>query len=157
MLTSIKRQSPFGSVVFCDDIRQEVGNKLSLMGVYFGDLYFPTPFPNSLPKLCASISYMERPGESTEPVKIILLGPTSDEDGPLFENDLPMDEVRAIKMPTDPEADDPFCFAQINISIASLLIKKEGRITVWAVRGDMKLRLGSLLIGYSDTMPGVAA
>jgi hypothetical protein len=38
--------------LFCDDVRNEVGNKLSLMGVYGQDLLLPE-LPATLPKLCA--------------------------------------------------------------------------------------------------------
>ena len=38
--------------LFCDDVRNEVGNKLSLMGVYGQDLLLPE-LPAMLPKLCA--------------------------------------------------------------------------------------------------------
>lgn len=37
--------------IFCDDIRQEMGNKLSIMGVYGGQLLVPQ-MPFVLPKLC---------------------------------------------------------------------------------------------------------
>lgn len=36
---------------FCDDVRQEVGNKLTLVGCYGADLQVPS-FPTVLPKLC---------------------------------------------------------------------------------------------------------
>jgi hypothetical protein len=39
---------------YCDDIRQEVGNKFSLIGCYAADLIVPS-FPAVLPKLCAHI------------------------------------------------------------------------------------------------------
>src|ERR1700743_2371862 len=42
-------------VQFCDDIRAEVGNKTSLMGIYGGDMMVPS-FPAIVPKLCAHIS-----------------------------------------------------------------------------------------------------
>jgi hypothetical protein len=38
-------------VVYCDDIRQEAGNKRSFMGVYQADLFVPT-IPIVLPRLC---------------------------------------------------------------------------------------------------------
>ncbi len=40
------------NVVYCDDVRQETGNKLSLMGLYQADLVVPA-MPTKLPKLCA--------------------------------------------------------------------------------------------------------
>ena len=46
---------------FCDDVRQEIGNKFSLMGCYGTDLYVPS-FPMTLPKLCAFV-YVRTPRE----------------------------------------------------------------------------------------------
>lgn len=40
--------------LFCDDIRHEVGGKLSFIGVYSGGLFVPA-FPVTLPKLCLSV------------------------------------------------------------------------------------------------------
>lgn len=37
--------------VICDDVRKEVGNKLSYMGIYSGSIVV-TQFPARLPKLC---------------------------------------------------------------------------------------------------------
>ena len=50
---------------FCDDVRQEIGNKFSLMGCYGTDLYVPK-FPFTLPKLCVFVHVRtprERPFE----------------------------------------------------------------------------------------------
>ena len=41
-------------VIFCDDIREEVGNKLSVMGVYSADLTVPV-LPIVLNKLCVVV------------------------------------------------------------------------------------------------------
>ena len=41
--------------IFCDDIRHEVGGKLSYIGVYSGQMFVPS-FPITLPKLCLSMS-----------------------------------------------------------------------------------------------------
>lgn len=40
-------------VIYCDDIREEVGNKSSYMGVYSSELTVPTPI--LLQKLCISV------------------------------------------------------------------------------------------------------
>jgi hypothetical protein len=43
--------------LFCDDIRQELGNKFSLMGVYGSDLIFPVEPQNFLlPKFAAFVT-----------------------------------------------------------------------------------------------------
>lgn len=53
---------PFLWVTFCDDIRQEVGNKLSYLGVYGPTLIVPS-FPTTLLKLCCAFS-VRMPSES---------------------------------------------------------------------------------------------
>lgn len=60
--------APFLYGVYCDDIRQEVGNKLTLVGIYSGgELIFHIPFPAVIPKLCVSSTFVyqtnERPRE----------------------------------------------------------------------------------------------
>jgi hypothetical protein len=76
-------------VIYCDDIRQEVGNKLSYMGVYSGELNIQTA-PVVLPKLCISIkaiSDMQDPFEAleirvlrvkgTEEIELLSTGPAT--------------------------------------------------------------------------------
>jgi len=43
--------SRYLNAAYCDDVRAEVGNKYSLMGVYQADLLVPA-FPALLPRLC---------------------------------------------------------------------------------------------------------
>jgi hypothetical protein len=38
-------------IILCDDIRREVGNKFSLMGIYNYDVILPS-MPHTFPKLC---------------------------------------------------------------------------------------------------------
>lgn len=44
---------PYGTTVFCDDIRHEIGNKLTLVGCYTGVITFPNKAPSTLPTLGA--------------------------------------------------------------------------------------------------------
>lgn len=54
---------PNFSVLFCDDIRHEVGGKISLMGIYGTHLLLPA-LPSNLSKLSVHFS-IEIPNEST--------------------------------------------------------------------------------------------
>jgi hypothetical protein len=45
----------FMETIFCDDVRTEIGHKLSYMGVY-GSNVLLREFPATLPKLCAVMS-----------------------------------------------------------------------------------------------------
>ncbi len=57
---------------FCDDVRQEAGNKLSFMGIYHGVLYVPK-FPTSLAKLCFVMSVRTPMEEAFKELKFRLL------------------------------------------------------------------------------------
>lgn len=46
----------YATCIFCDDIRMEVGNKISLIGVYGGVLQVPS-IPALLPKLCIQTNF----------------------------------------------------------------------------------------------------
>jgi len=48
-------QGRYGHVVFCDDVRQEIGDKLTIVGTYVGELTIFGTFPAVLPKLCAVV------------------------------------------------------------------------------------------------------
>lgn len=42
--------TPYGTVIFCDDIREEVGSKTTLVGCYGADIVIGGDLPVSLPK-----------------------------------------------------------------------------------------------------------
>jgi hypothetical protein len=50
-----QNELPVAYTLFCDDLRQEVGNKVSYMGVYQGMMYVQA-FPTVLAKLCAAVT-----------------------------------------------------------------------------------------------------
>ncbi len=54
---------------FCDDIRLEVGHKITLVGMYSGQLLVPT-FPAILPKLCI-VAFCASPIET--PLKSLII------------------------------------------------------------------------------------
>jgi hypothetical protein len=61
--------------VFCDDVRQEVGNKISLMGVYAGDIIFPSAPPVTYPRLSIVLWVVSDPGDMPEKVTVTVLAP----------------------------------------------------------------------------------
>lgn len=55
---------------YCDDVRNEVGNKVSLMGCYTSELYL-NPFPQVLKKLCCSYTLECSNGIRPQNIKVI--------------------------------------------------------------------------------------
>jgi hypothetical protein len=49
-------QGQFSYALFCDDVRFELGNKPSYMGLYGGEMLLPG-FPTVLPKLCCIVTF----------------------------------------------------------------------------------------------------
>lgn len=64
--------TPFLSTTFCDDVRQEVGGKQSLIGVYNGVMFVPQ-FPATLPKLWLVAAYTTPRSKLPKRLKIRVL------------------------------------------------------------------------------------
>lgn len=52
-----KLNAPYLHVVYCDDVRSEIGGKITLVGIYNSDLQVPTA-PVALPKLCVVSTFV---------------------------------------------------------------------------------------------------
>lgn len=76
--------------LFCDDIRHEIGGKLSYIGVYSGGLFVPA-FPVTLPKLCLSVRIVT---PASEPLRTLILRVLKDEEN-LQELTLDEDQLAA--------------------------------------------------------------
>lgn len=57
---------------FCDDIRIEIGNKLSMMGIYQGYMMVPC-FPFDLPRLCVGMKAVASEGTEFQTIKFVLM------------------------------------------------------------------------------------
>lgn len=87
---------------FCDDIRQEVGNKLSFMGMYQGVMFVPA-FPAELQKLCISFSVSTLADDPFKSLSFIVLR----NDEKIVEHELPPEA-----MPQ--QGPDEYEFQQLN-------------------------------------------
>lgn len=58
--------------LFCDDIRHEVGGKLSFIGVYSGGMFVQS-FPVTLPKLCLMVKTVTPADEPLRSLKLRVL------------------------------------------------------------------------------------
>ena len=149
-MKSIAQETPFGSTIFCDDIRHELGGKVSYIGIYSGSINFSRPFPATLAKFGFAIRYSERPGESTEDVTIGIYLPGDPEDAPSTKFDLPIQEMRS--QSPDPKVlkttEDPVATMIFHVVMENLSHKEKGRIKVRAYRGELEVRLGTLFVQY---------
>jgi len=82
-------------VLFCDDVRQEVGNKTSYMGVYPANIAFPPNPPADaqflLPRLCIAIWITMEISDNLERARIKISSPPGDT--PLFNHEIPREQI----------------------------------------------------------------
>lgn len=136
-----------GTTIFCDDIREEVSGKSTLVGVYKGVMLLHTrELPVTLPKLCFFIIYPEPPDPSYDKLELKIFAPGEKE--PVCTADVAMNKARlAVPLPMPEIGGDPN-FHQLSLAIilSPFKISEFGRINVRAYRDEEELKLGSLLV-----------
>jgi hypothetical protein len=150
-----------GHTVFCDDIRFEVGGKVSLIGVYQAVMFVQGEFPITLPKFGLSVRYIEKIGACSDEVKLRVFLPGDAEDAPTIDGVIPMEEIRQaaaedrlVSTVGNEDARPPVEYVHVgsNILISPLVLKQPGVIRVRAFCGDNEIKLGTL--GIRKTPPG---
>ncbi|MBU9598150.1 hypothetical protein LGN04_29190 [Burkholderia multivorans] len=140
--------SRFAIANFFDDIRLELGGKISLMGIYQSDLLVPNN-PTVIPKLCCKITVTT---SLDQPFRAASFRVRSDETV-LVEQVLPSDVLeglaKQVRDNEDPE--DPFQRISLigHLIITPLLVDKSFTIKAEAVVDGEVLPAGRLKIGFA--------
>lgn len=92
-----KNEDRFVTAIFCDDIRQEIGNKLSYMGCYQGELFVPMA-PIALPKLCVFASVWT---SKEKPFKSLTIRVVQDDKTELARIEIPEEGIKEASQITD--------------------------------------------------------
>lgn len=124
------------NAIYCDDVRQEIGGKISLMGIYGTDMVFPS-FPAALHKIHAHVTlkfpYGKQPKHSL--IVRLLMDDTSLSELAVDEHTL----QNAPVPPPDPDIpdDDRFLLMTIVLIVAPFEVAAPGRLKLRAlVDGD---------------------
>lgn len=145
---------PSGNTIFCDDIRYEIGNKRSLIGIYSTHMFL-NEIPCTINKLCASVYFREEP-DSPHATDIRVLHDSimdgrdiKDARDDSFDNEV-LIERRFMEVPISAIKDKgeffSFRFCVLDFTMTNLIITKPCRIKVRAYQEDLEIRLGSLII-----------
>jgi hypothetical protein len=137
---------PYGTTIFCDDIRDETTGKKTYVGVYPQDMVVSGPFPALIPQFALAVTYLEPLSMEISPVTIKIFVPSEDGKGQLAaEIDLPLSrESEQYNKDHDPLAQ--FRATLMAFKISPLVVVKEGYIKVRAYFGEEEIRLGSMRI-----------
>ena len=65
--------------IFCDDVRFEVGNKFSFIGVFGPDIGIPIKFPAILPKLAIVVWTLTDPDDIPDSIQVTVILPDGNE------------------------------------------------------------------------------
>lgn len=131
--------------VFCDDVRQEVGNKLSLMGMYMGDIVLPVAppvgMPAILPKFAICVWLLCDWGDNPERITVRVYAP------PGRTEITKMEAAQGQIAPPAPLFDDPTKLSLTTLlPIFNFAIFDEGEIEVTVETEQGTLRAGRLQV-----------
>jgi hypothetical protein len=141
----------WGCSLFADDIRQEIGGKQSLIGIYGGEMLFDNPFPILIPKFVVFVKFFEKKGVFQEDLILRITGPDS---SVVFESTIPRSALdNAPTMPTlQAETDEPLINqVSVPITFSPFALSEPGYVSVRMHCGDHVTRLGRLMVRQQDS------
>jgi hypothetical protein len=126
--------------VFCDDVREEVGNKISLMGVYGADIKFRAKPPVTYPRLGVVVWTTADVKDFPKKLTIRVLAQPGNVVVFSADIDTPVDDEQ--------RSGDNIARLQTAIGVTPLNIKAAGFIEVEVDTGTEKIKAGQLSIEF---------
>jgi hypothetical protein len=152
-MITIDTPDAWGYTLFCDDIREEVGDKLTYVGTYAGRITHDK-FPFVLPKIALGIVYYQRCNKVVLPIRYWIFLPGDTEKPSLVQGHPPDKSQDLIKEAAVLAArlgtNAAFTTTHSQLSLVDVPIREPGLIRVRAVRGDKLIRLGTLEIALAS-------
>ena len=137
----------FGYSIFCDDIRYEMGGKVSFIGVYTGVMLLSQAYPQVLPKLCIRATLVASAANPPKNVSILLYLP-HDSENPATSAELPIQGFEPLR-PKDIPEDGSEKKLQVSFEfvLSPFEVTKPGYIRLRAIADGEEVKLGSLAVG----------
>lgn len=132
----------FAYSIFCDDIRYEVNNKTSFIGIIGNLMYIPS-FPAVLPKLCVSVTAST---PHSQPFKSLHVTATLGETV-LFDVDLDEGQLEQMHVQAANQIDDAKgLYAQAMFVLSPLHIQEPGKIKISVIADGVDLESNGMQI-----------
>ena len=134
-------------VIYCDDIRMEVGEKMSLMGIYQGELILGT-LPAKLPKICALVKVTTSINKPFKYLKIRLFQGENVLSNFSVPNEVFQDQEHIISDPSfeDEDTSDHEILFQIAFTAAPLVVEESCELVVRATTEEGEIKGNRLKI-----------
>lgn len=143
---------PYGTTIFCDDIRHETNGKITLVGCYTAEMNFSGPPPGLLPSFSALVNIRIPKSVHFETIKVRVLKEESSESTEIFgaEVKIPSEEREKALKGGDAESTEEKILSMIfPLQWSSLPINASGFIKVRARLDDGgEIRLGALKVNF---------
>lgn len=127
-----KNADRFVHAIFCDDIRQETGNKVSFMGCYQGELFVPL-MPLALPKLCVYVTISTL---VARPLKALTIR-VDQRETKLVTIEIPSEDLARLAPPPQEDATRILVNAIVILSPFAITEPSEIRVVVITEDGEM--------------------
>ena len=138
--------------IHCDDVRQEAGGKMSLMGIYQSDLLVPEQ-QTVLPKLCFVITALTTPDRPFSNLAVRVAA----KDKIVLAQELPRDVLdqinKNIAANADPEDPSSRIAIVINLAVAPFVIDGACTIKTTVIADEEEIPAGRLKIGFAASWP----
>lgn len=151
-------EKSFGYCIFCEDIRQEVYNKVTFVGVFNGpELNVLGTLPANIGKFCIHAVFKQRVNEGIEPLTFEVHAPGDDDDKPTARIEAPSDQILAGLPPPPTDNDDPFLQISTGIIFNPLELRQEGILRVSVLKGGKRYKIGTLRVNAPGPGPAPEA
>ena len=142
-------EAPYGIVTYCDDIRMEVGGKLTLVGCYTGEMTVFGVVPLALPTFCAFVNFRVPIETDFDRIDVKLLHDVGEVSRVLasadFKNPKVENELEGVNKKFGQHVS-----INLPIKLSPFLIEGEGFVRCRAYIDEIEYKLGSLRIIISD-------
>jgi hypothetical protein len=152
----LDRPDFYGDTVFCDDIRHEVGGKVSYIGSYQGSMFISAAFPITLPKFGFAITFLQKRTNFEPNLGVRIFMPGDSDDAPSIQADLIEQGQGTIAAETRAQSrhlltEHSMIALRSNLLFSPLIISRPGIIQVRILRRGDLVRLGDLSVELAPT------
>jgi hypothetical protein len=149
-MITVDTPDAWGYTLFCDDVREEVRDKLTYLGTYTGRIAH-NKFPFVLPKIVLGIVYYQPRNQVVLPIRYWIFLPGDTEEKPSIVQEHSREKSQNLIKKAEALAARPdaaFTTTYSQFSLIEIPIREPGLIRVRAVRGNELIRLGTLEIVF---------
>jgi len=151
---------PYGTTLFCDDIRHEVNGKMTLVGCYSSELNFNGPQPGVLPTFAALVNIRIPVSAEFNSIKLSVLKEEGDETTEIFGADIEVtkkEKSKALQDLSTESTEEKILSMTVPLQWSPLPVKESGFIKVRAyLDGGKEIRLGALTVKFPKEAPDQA-